>query len=71
MSYYELREVYRKSWEEVYSYLCIKRSKKRDKEGIDFVMKVKTHLQNAYLERNLSGQHNCCIQLKIEKIWNN
>ena len=32
MSYDELKEVCRKSWEEDYSYLCIDRSKKRDQK---------------------------------------
>ena len=30
MSYDDFKQLYRKSWEEEYNYLCIDRSKKRD-----------------------------------------
>ena len=41
MSYDEIKELCKKSWDEDYNYLCIDRSKKEIKEGIIFVMKSK------------------------------
>ena len=48
MNYDEFKDLFRKSWEAEYNYICIDRSKEI-KEDIVLVMKVKTHIQFAYL----------------------
>ena len=47
MSYEELKQFCRESWEEEYIYLCIDISQEREiRENILFVMKAKTHILN-------------------------
>ena len=53
MSYDEFKDFCGISWEEEYIYLYFERSEKGIKEDFVFVMKAKTHLQNALLKRNL------------------
>ena len=51
MSNDEFEELCRRSWEEVYNYICFDRSKKRD-QAI-FVMRTKTLILNVLRKRNL------------------
>ena len=50
MSYEEFKQLFGKFREKDYFYLCIDRSLKQIKEDIVFVMKAKTHIQNALLK---------------------
>ena len=42
--------------------------KRETKEDFVLVMKAKTHIRNALLQRNLLDKHKC-DQLTTEKIW--
>ena len=57
MSYDEVKELCRKSWEEDYDYLCIDRSKRKIRDDFVFVMKAKTLIKNALLKRNVFDCH--------------
>ena len=69
MSYDEYKEMCRNSWGNGHTCLCFDRTKKKEiKEGTVFVMKAKTHINNASLKRNIFDYNRCYIQLKIEQV---
>ena len=57
LNYDEYKQLHlcRKSWEEDYNYLLLIALKREIEGDIVFVMKAKTHLQNAFPKRNFFG----------------
>ena len=53
MSYGEIKQFCRKSWEEDYNFLCFDRSRKRDQGRCCICFESKNTYKKKFLERNL------------------